>query len=589
MTDQPYDPDQPLPSFDELYEQSFGRAVGQPFQPQAEPQPFHPQAAAQPFHQQPHPQPPVDERTYEFAFAAAPAAAAQPAAGQPAYSQAGTATATLPRTPSFRPAPPPLPPLRSADAAFRPPGPLRRTLDRMHPSVRHATRRVLTLLCLLPLLLILAREAPRLEQSPLVLGYGFTVLVGTISMLFIAYSRYDDPSERTLRKRPRDLDSLPPLSSATPKVSFLLAVKDEVDVIEECVRSMMLCDYQNLEVIVVDDQSEDGTVEVLRRLEAELGITVLYLEKNLGKKHALVKACEIADGEVIAFSDSDCILAPDALARCVEALVAHPELGAVSGHARALNASDTLFTKMQDVWYEGQFRVAKAAESTFGSVTCVSGPLAVFRRDAIYNYLPAWAGDRFMGAPFRFATDRQLTGYVLGQRWRGKGLKAKYPDSPFVTAQDYPERKWRIGYVQSAKVWTNVPARFRPFMKQQIRWKKSFIRNMFFTGSFMWRRGPGPALLYYGHALWVVAAPIMAFRHIIWAPANGAAFLTLLYLCGVVLKGCVWGLAFKVDNPGDTRWRYRPLMSLLSSLLLAWLLPYSFATIRRGVWSRSAT
>lgn len=126
-------------------------------------------------------------------------------------------------------------------------------------------------------------------------------------------------------------------------------------------------------------------------------------------------------------------------------------------------------------------------------------------------------------------------------------------------------------------------------MKQQIRWKKSFFRNLCFTGTFMWRRGPGPALLYYGHVLWVISAPIMAFRHLVWAPVHGMAFLTLLYLCGVILKGLVWGLAFKFDNPGDTRWRYRPVMSLLSSLLLAWLLPYSILTIRRGVWSRSAT
>ena len=489
-----------------------------------------------------------------------------------------------------RPAPPPLPRLRSTRKIK--PGFLRRGLDAMHPAVRHGSRRVLTLVCLLPLLLILAREAPRLAQSPLVLGYGFTVLCGTIAMLYIAYARYDDPSERTLRKRPRPkkLARFPSLPSR-PKVSFLLAVKDEVDCIESCVRSMALCDYDEdlLQIVVVDDMSEDGTREVLRRLEAELGITVLYLEKNLGKKYALVKACEIADGDIIAFTDSDCILAPDALARCVRALVSHPELGAVSGHARALNVARTIFTKAQDVWYEGQFRVAKAAESTFGSVTCVSGPLAVFRRDAIYNYLPAWAGDRFMGAPFRFATDRQLTGYVLGQRWRGRKLKRQYADSPFVTGCDYPERAWRIGYVQSAKVWTNVPESFRSFMKQQIRWKKSFIRNLFFTGSFMWRRGFGPAALYYGHALWVVAAPIMAFRHLLWAPLHGLAFLTLLYLCGVVLKGFVWGLAFKVDNPGDGRWRYRPLMSLLSALLLAWLLPYSFATIRRGIWARSLT
>jgi cellulose synthase/poly-beta-1,6-N-acetylglucosamine synthase-like glycosyltransferase len=521
-------------------------------------------------------------------FGPAPASAHPDSVSHAATSAALTAVRAPARVPS-RPtaAPVPLPRLRSARR--HKPGFIRRRLDRQDPAIRHAARRVLTLLCLLPLLLILAREAPRLAQSPLVLGYGFTVLIGTIAMLYIAYSRYDDPSERQLRRRPRakDLAAFPALPSV-PRVSFLLAVKDEEECIEDCVRSMAGSEYPDLQIIVVDDLSEDGTRDVLRRLEAELGITVLYLEKNLGKKHALVRACEIADGDVIAFTDSDCILAPDALARCVRALVSHPELGAVSGHARALNAAHTFFTKAQDVWYEGQFRVAKAAESTFGSVTCVSGPLAVFRRDAIYNYLPAWAGDRFLGAPFRFATDRQLTGYVLGQRWKGRALKKRYSDSPFVTAQDYPERAWRIGYVQSAKVWTNVPARFKPFMKQQIRWKKSFIRNLFFTGSFMWRRGFGPAALYYGHALWVIAAPVMAFRHLLWAPLHGAAFLTLLYICGVVLKGCVWGLAFKIDNPDDGRWRYRPLMSLLSALILAWLLPYSFATIRRGVWARGA-
>lgn len=64
----------------------------------------------------------------------------------------------------------------------------------------------------------------------------------------------------------------------------------------------------------------------------------------------------------------------------------------------ALNADSTLLTKVQDTWYEGSFRVVKAAESSVGSVTCVSGPLAVFRRDAIWNYLPAWANDPLLGA-----------------------------------------------------------------------------------------------------------------------------------------------------------------------------------------------
>ncbi|WP_198028936.1 glycosyltransferase [Actinoplanes sp. N902-109] len=446
---------------------------------------------------------------------------------------------------------------------------------------------MLTLLCLLPLIIILAHQAPHAWQQPLITGYGFLVLFVTILLLYVAYVHYEDPSEGTLSRRPKNVAAFPPLP-AEPMVSFLVAVKDEVEEIEGCVRSIAESDYPYLEVIIVDDGSTDGTSAVLARLADELGITVLHLEKNVGKKNALVRAAEYASGDIIAFSDSDCHLASDALGRCVDALVRHPELGAVSGHARASNADESLFTRTQDVWYEGQFRVAKAAEAVFGTVTCVSGPLAVFRRDAVYNYLPAWAGDRFLGGEFRFATDRQLTGYVLCQKWAGAKLKRQHAGSPFVTSEDHPEREWRVGYVESAKVWTTVPAATRPFFKQQVRWKKSFIRNLFFTGKYMWRRGFGPALLYYGHALWVVLAPVMAVRHLIYAPLMGMWFLTLLYLCGVLLKGTAWGLAFKLDHRSSVRWRYRPLMSLISSLFLAWLLPYSLLTIRRGVWARGA-
>jgi cellulose synthase/poly-beta-1,6-N-acetylglucosamine synthase-like glycosyltransferase len=463
--------------------------------------------------------------------------------------------------------------------------PAKRWLDARTPLVRHAFRRLVVVVCLLPLVGILAREAPHLAQDPLVLGYGFAVLSGTIAMLFIAYARYDDPSQRELLNRPLDIAGFPALGQS-PSVSLLVAVKDEAGTISQCVSSMVGTQYDNLEVIVVDDGSTDGTTDILRSLQSHLNFNLIVLERNQGKKHALTRGTAVARGQVLAFTDSDCVLAPDALPRCVEALVRHPELGAVSGHARALNANATLLTRMQDVWYEGQFRVMKAAESTFGSVTCVSGPMAVFRREAIYNYMPAWANDRFLGGEFRFATDRQLTGYVLGQRWLGRKLKDKYATSPFVAAVDYPERLWRVGYVNSSKVWTNVPSTIRAFYRQQIRWKKSFIRNLCFNGRFMWRRGLGPALLYYGHVLWVLAAPVMAVRHLIWAPLHGLWFLMFLYLCGVTLKGTVYGIAYHFDNPRDPNWCLRPLMSLLSSLTLSWLLVYSAATIRRGIWAR---
>lgn len=448
-------------------------------------------------------------------------------------------------------------------------------------------RRLLVIAALLPLIVLLARASPRLPQAPLTLGYGMLVLATTVVLFFIAYTRYEDPSD-PLSQPVTGVDGAPPLPRV-PRASVLLAVKDEVGMVADCVRSVLSSDWPDLELIVVDDASTDGTLDVLRGLRAELDFTLVPLAKNLGKKHALVHAAEEASGDVLAFTDSDCVLTPHALRRCVTALVRNPGLGAVSGHARALNADATFLTRVQDAWYEGQFRVIKAAEATFGSVTCVSGPLAVFRRDAIYNYLPAWADDRFLGRPFRFATDRQLTGYALGQRWKGRRLKARYADSPFVCDVDYPERAWRIGYVRSALVFTAVPARLRPFLCQQVRWKKSFIRNLFFTGGFIWRRGVGATALYYCHALFVFAAPLMAVRHMVWAPMQGLWMLTALYLAGVLLKGTAWGFAFRIDHPGSLRWLYRPLMSLVGSLLLSWLLPYSLATIRRGTWSRSAT
>jgi len=79
---------------------------------------------------------------------------------------------------------------------------------------------------------------------------------------------------------------------------------------------------------------------------------------------------------------------------------------------------------------------------------------------------------------------------------------------------------------------------------------------------------------------------VMAFRHLVWLPLTGGLFITALYLCGVLLKGSVWALGYRIQNRGDHRWVYRPLMSLLSATVLSWLLVYAALSLRRNVWSR---
>jgi cellulose synthase/poly-beta-1,6-N-acetylglucosamine synthase-like glycosyltransferase len=448
-------------------------------------------------------------------------------------------------------------------------------------------RRALVLAFLMPLFAIVTVKLFDISGDWLFAAYGVGVIGSTCLVMYLAFGTYVDPSE----------GPAPP--DWSPKVTMLLAVHNEIDQIEDCIESIITSTYPNLEIIVIDDASTDGTAELLakpnsmllrlmlRRMVEDGKFQLIALKENVGKKAALVEGVRRSSGDILAFTDSDCRLDADALELCVRALGRNPEFGAVSGHARALNSEKNFLTRVQDVWYDGQFGVSKAAEATLGSVTCVSGPLAVFRREAIENYFPAWANDTFAGREFRFATDRQLTGYVLGQVWLGAELKAKYATDPLVTTVDHPPRLWRIGYVRAAKVWTNVPETVKGFMKQQIRWKKSFTRNLFFTGTFIWRRGIRIAVIYYLHVIFVLVAPLMATRHLIVMPLLGMWWLVVLYFAGIFLKGAIWGMAFRAQNPGSDRWVYRPLMSVVSAMCLSWLLFYSVATLRKGTWSRT--
>lgn len=446
------------------------------------------------------------------------------------------------------------------------------------PRTKHWLKVGLVAACLVPVTALIGLRVSKVSDEALLTFYGLIVLLITTKVMFVAFTFYRDPAHRGAQVVP---------IGAPPLVSCLVACKDDNQVIVRCVLSLLEQTYPNKEVIVVDDGSTDGSYELLVELEKEHdgAFKLLRNEQSQGKKRALVRGLEGAKGEYLVFTDSDCVIEEDAVEQMAEAFQRDPQLGGVSGDARALNAEHNILTKIQDTWYDGQFSIWKATESVFGSVSCVSGPLAGFRREAIWNYFPAWAADTFLGREFRFATDRQLTGYVLGQEWKGEKLKAENADSPFLK-EDFEPKRWKIGYVKSAKVWTNVPASMPSLMRQQTRWKKSFIRNLAFSASFYWRRGLAAALLFYAHAVLVIATPFMAFRHLVMLPLEGAWILTGLFVAGVALKGCIWAVAYKIQNPGCGRWVYRPLMSLMSTFIFSGLLVYSLFTVRRQIWVR---
>lgn len=386
-------------------------------------------------------------------------------------------------------------------------------------------------------------------------------------------------------------ENLNPTLKKNPLVSFLVAVKDEEELIAQCVDSLVNQTYHNREIIVVNDASTDKTKDILDAYaKVHKDVTIIHLERNLGKKRALAEGILKAKGEIFVFTDSDSILEPDAVDKCVTILNNFEHIGAISGHVRVWNADQSLITKIQDSWYEGQFSVRKAFESIFGAVTCVSGPLAVFRREAIFNYIPAWANDRFLGQEFKFATDRSLTGFVLGSKYIGKKLKKNFYDPRFFEVE-YPDRDWKIVYSKAARAWTKVPETLGLFIRQQVRWKKSFIRHLFITGLFFWRKPLVMAIAFYFKAIFVIFGPIVTFRNIVYLPLVQKDIISpLLYLLGIMFVGLMFALAYRIENIYDThdnKWVYRPLMSILSTLGISWLIYYSAFTIKNQIWRRS--
>lgn len=419
------------------------------------------------------------------------------------------------------------------------------------------------------------------DQNTFLYGYGIVVTSGILLLFTVRYGFYRDPYHEA-----RALLNENPSTSPEPFASIMVAVHNEEAFIRSCIDSLDRQTYPHREIIVINDASTDNTAAILDQLIYIPTIRIVHLSENIGKKGALAEAMLRARGDVFVFTDSDTILEPTAVEKTVTILNAFPDIGGISGHARAYNARKNILTRIQDSWYEGQFSIRKAYESVFGAVTCVSGPLAVFRRAAVFNLIPAWTNDEFLGNRFRFATDRTKTALVLANPRFTQLVRSQFSDSPFVARERHEPKEWQVVYTKSAQSLTEVPDTWRAFIAQQIRWKKSFLRNIFLTGRFYWRKPLPAALMYYLRALFVVVGPFVVARHMIWLPLNGNYFSGVLYFSGVVFIGLLFAVGHKIERPHEHGWYYRPLMNFLSTFVLSWLVFYSAATIKNMTWSR---
>jgi glycosyltransferase involved in cell wall biosynthesis len=123
--------------------------------------------------------------------------------------------------------------------------------------------------------------------------------------------------------RPATQGELPLVSIVTPSL-------DQAEFIEDAIRSVLDQEYPNIEYLVVDGGSRDGTLEILRQHGDSLRWTS---DRDKGQSDAINHGFAATSGEIIAWLNADDRYVPDAVRAAVEAFEQDPSLDLVYGQA----------------------------------------------------------------------------------------------------------------------------------------------------------------------------------------------------------------------------------------------------------------
>lgn len=358
----------------------------------------------------------------------------------------------------------------------------------------------------------------------------------------------------------------------TPGVSVIIPCFNEEKWIKRTILSCMNQDYpiDKLEVIVVDDCSNDNSQEkikeIVTELKAERGYHVAdrirYFQQphNMGKRDAMAVGAKMAKHGLLVFVDSDSFLDPFAIRNIVQPFQ-DEEMGGVSGRTDVANTFTNNLTKMQSVRYYVAFRILKAAEGIFDAVTCLSGPLSCYRKDLVLKYCDAWLNQRFLGQKATFGDDRSMTNFIL--------------------------RHNRTTYQDTAICSTIVPNTYKVFLKQQMRWKRSWLRETFIAATYMWRKEPFMALSFYMGLLVPILAPVIVVYNLCYIPLTHRVF-PLTFLLGILMMGLMMSGAQLFLRRSST-WLYGLWFCIYYEAVLLWQMPIAWVTFWKSTWGTRMT
>src|ERR1700752_3219528 len=277
-----------------------------------------------------------------------------------------------------------------------------------------------------------------------------------------------------------------------PLVSVLIPAYNEEDVIVYTVNSVLESDYPRLEVIVVDDGSQDGTSELLDTQFGRNPSVRIIHQPNRGKPAALSRALAEATNGLIVTIDADTAIEPDAISKLVRHFV-NPRVGAVAGNVKVGNRISWL-TRWQALEYITSQNLEKRAFDLLNCIPVVPGALSAWRAEAI-NDSGGFSADTV-------AEDTDLT----------------------ITIR---RAGWKIDYEEEAIGWTSAPETASTLIRQRFRWT-------FGTLQAFWKHRDTLGRAKYGTLGWIALPNMFLFQLLLplFSPLIDLLFLGSMALWG---------------------------------------------------------
>lgn len=238
-----------------------------------------------------------------------------------------------------------------------------------------------------------------------------------------------------------------------PPVSLLVAAFNEENNLRETIRGIDLQDYPaDVEVIIVDDGSTDGTLNYLRSMRRP-GLQVISIPHQ-GKAAALNAGLEAVSHRIMVTIDADTFLYKQALRRIVARLLASPDCAAVAGSILVKNSRDSLLTRLQEWDYFLAISAVKRQQGMYRGTLVAQGAFSAFRTGVVRSA---------RGWPNRIGEDIVLTWALLSEGFR-------------------------VEHEPTAIGFTRAPSTLRSFSRQRQRWARGMVEALKSHASIIWRR-----------------------------------------------------------------------------------------------------